>query len=463
MAERSDATAGDKAAESRLERAYELLSGEDARERACEAIPESACTAVPKNFVLNVANGACTKLAEQLASPGLVLPWLLGALGAPAVIATYLLPIKQAGSLVPQMAVAARIRAAARRKVFWVAAGLSQAVALALMIPAALFLPPLAAGLAILVLMALFSIASGVGSVAFQDVMGKTVPKGRRGRLLSNRAAIGGALTLAAAVAMRAGLGGEALWPLLLLVGVAAGLWVAGALFFAAIEELPGATEGGRNLVAETKRGFAFVRQVPAFRTFLSARALLLAVELATPFYALHAQAIYGQSVSGLAVFVLAIGLANIVSSPFWGRFADASSRSVLALAGLVGAGAAALALVIHAVPALQGWPAVYAVVFVLLGLAEQGVRLGRKTYLVDAAPKDDRPLYVAFANTAIGVLALVFGALGIVAQIVGPAFLVGVILVLSLLGALVSRTMAEADDFLDDATAEAHRGAGKD
>jgi predicted MFS family arabinose efflux permease len=357
------------------------------------------------------------------------------------------------------MAVAARIRSAARRKVFWVAAGLTQAVALALMIPAALFLPPLGAGLAILVLMAVFSIASGIGSVAFQDVMGKTVPKGRRGRLLSNRAAIGGALTLGAAVVMRATLGGEALWPLLLLVAVAAGLWIAGAIFFAAIEELPGATEGGKNLISETARGFEFLKTVPGFRLFLIARGLLLAVELATPFYALHAQSLYGDSVSGLAVFVLAIGLANIVSSPFWGKFADTSSRTVLALAGVVGAVAAVVALLIDAVPALQVWPAVYAVVFVLLGLAEQGVRLGRKTYLVDAAPKDDRPLYVAFANTGIGLLALVFGALGLVAQAFGPAYLIAVILALCLLGALVGRALPEADDFLQGAkTADSRR-----
>ena len=32
--------------------------------------------------------------------------------------------------------------------------------------------------------------ASGAGSVAFQDVTGKTIPKGRRGRLLAHRAAV---------------------------------------------------------------------------------------------------------------------------------------------------------------------------------------------------------------------------------------------------------------------------------
>ena len=58
-----------------------------------------------RSYLLNVANGACTKLAEQLASPGLVLPWLLGAIGAPAGLAGLLMPVKQAGSLAPQLLV----------------------------------------------------------------------------------------------------------------------------------------------------------------------------------------------------------------------------------------------------------------------------------------------------------------------------------------------------------------------
>lgn len=37
----------------------------------------------PRNFLLNAANDAATKLAEQLASPDVVLPTLLSSLGAP--------------------------------------------------------------------------------------------------------------------------------------------------------------------------------------------------------------------------------------------------------------------------------------------------------------------------------------------------------------------------------------------
>ncbi len=450
---------GKTAAESLHERAYAVLSGDDASERACEAIPDGACTDVPRNYLLNVANGACTKLAEQLASPGLVLPWLLAALGAPAVIAGYLLPLKQAGSLLPQMAVAARIRHARQRKWWWAGAGATQAVCLGLMIPAALALPPLAAGLAIAALVLVFSVASGIGSVAFQDVTGKTVPKGRRGRMLANRATLGGALTLAAALALRFGLEtGAAIWPYLLLIAAAALLWAAGALLFALIAEVPGAQEGGRNTLQEAGRGLRLARRVPAYRTFLWARGLLLSVELAMPFFVLHAQALYGEALAALAVFVFAVGLANVLSSPFWGPFADRSAAAVLGVAGLTGGLAAALALALALVPALSELPPVsYALVFFLLGLAEAGVRLGRKTYLVDAAPKDDRPLYVAFSNTAIGGLALVAGAAGLIADLVSADALIAAVGAVALLGGLVGRTLPAPERF----QAQAERAGG--
>jgi len=89
-----------------MNRFYLLLSGEG-EQRLCEAIPDQACREVPRNTSLNILNGACTKLAEQLASPGLVLTWLFGFLGAPPVMAGWLEPVKQTASLLPQLCRAA--------------------------------------------------------------------------------------------------------------------------------------------------------------------------------------------------------------------------------------------------------------------------------------------------------------------------------------------------------------------
>jgi len=435
------------------ERLYGALTGEGSEERACSAIPEEACTAVPQNYLLNLGNGACTKLAEQLASPGLTLPWLMAAIGVPAALIGFLSPIKQVGSLLPQLAVAARIRGLARRKWVWSGAGLVQAQALLLIIPAAAFLPPLAAGFAILALFALFSLASGAGSVAFQDVTGKTIPKGRRGRLLSHRAALGGLLTLAAGLGLRAWLGEEgALAPYLWLLLAAALLWALAALLFAGIQELPGATEGGRDMLGEAREGIGLLRRVPGFRRYLWARAALTSVEIAMPIFVLHAHGLL-QGAASLAVFIVAVGLANVVSSPIWGRLSDQTARRVMVQAALLGAAAGLLALAIGALLG-EGISALsYAPAFFLLGIAEAGARLGRKTYLVDAAPAAERPLYVAFSNSLLGLVALLLGGLGIVAQFAGAEAALLVFVAIALAAAALSAAMPEADDMTGDRT----------
>jgi predicted MFS family arabinose efflux permease len=415
----------------------------------CDELPPEACEEVPRNFLLNVANGSATKLAEQIASPGLVLPWLLAAAGAPTFFAGLLVPVKQAGSLVPQLAVAGRIRGVARRKYVWMGAGITQAGALAVMLPAVALLPPAAAGAAVILLLALFSTASGAGSVAFQDVLAKTVPEGRRGTLLAMRATVGGGLTLAAGLALRVWVNDDSgVGVYLLLVGIAAGLWLLGSLFFLRIVEAPGHTEGARNTLAEAKAGLRLLRDHGAFRRFILVRLCLLSVSLAVPFYALHGRDIVGPEVAGLGVFVIAVGLANMFSSPVWGRFADTSSRRVMMGASAAGAGTGVAALAMGGLPADWQIAPVYALVFLLAGFSEAGERLGRKTYIVDAAPDDDRPLYVALSNTLVGVATLAAGAFGLIAQFFGLEALIFVFAAISIGGFVLAWSLPEASEF---------------
>jgi MFS family permease len=388
------------------ERAYAFLAGDDSDERACEAIPEAACREVPRNYLLNLGNGASSKLAEQLAGHNLVLPWLLAGLGAPASVIAWLAPLRQAGTLAPQLLVSAQIRRLALRKWAWVGAGLVQAALLAAIAAIALGMDGTRAAVLIVIAFGLFCVASGAGSVAFQDVLAKTIPKGRRGRLLSQRAAVGGALTIAAGLMLGFWLGEDAdTRAYALLIVVAAALWALAALAFALAGE----------------RGY---------RRFLEVRALLLSVELAAPFYALHARELFGGSAGALGAYVVTVGVANVIASPLWGRFADQDSARVLAISGTLAALAAMLAVGIALLPETARAMPMYLAVFALLGVAEAGVRLGRKTWLVDHAPAGERPLWVAFSNTSVGLLAIALGSLGLFADAFG---LPGVIALLGL------------------------------
>ena len=91
--------------------------------------------------------------------------------------------------------------------------------------------------------------------------------------------------------------------------------------------------------------------------------------------------------------------------------------------------------------------PMLAGVIFILLGFAEAGALLGRKTYLIDRTDPDRRATYVAFANSAIGLVALLFGMLGILSETLG---LTGVITLLAFLGvaaAALSALLPEATD----------------
>jgi len=424
-----------------------VLSSDDDLDRACQSIPAESCKESSRNFILNVCNGAASKLAEQVAGPNLILPWLFQLLGTPVWMFGFLMPIKQSFSLLPQMVVAGRIRQFAKRKWIWVGSAIIQAFCLLLMIPVALWLPPAGAGFSLLGLLIVFSTASGTASVAFQDVLGKTIDKGRRGRLLARRALVGGILTTAAGLLLnRFQTAQQNLTPVLILLLSAAVLWVISAFFFALIREFPGAVQGGRNAASELQAGLQLFRHCSGFRRFLTARSLLLSIELATPFFVLHAGQLLQLKVQSVGSLIVAVGVSQILSSPFWGKMADQTSKKVMALSSLIAFVAALLALLLTFIPVHSIQYTGYLLVFVLIGLAEAGVRLGRKTYLVDAAPPDERATYTAFSNSFVGVVAIVSGATGIIAQWLGASVMISAIAVFMLLGFLACRQMPEAD-----------------
>lgn len=423
---------------------YEFITEDD--DNACENIPESACKEAPGNFFLNAFNGASTKLAEQIASPGLVLPWLLSSIGAPASLSGFLVPVSRGGSLLPQLAISGRIRKFSVRKYFWVGAGLTQGIALLMMAFAALSLTGTIGGVAILLLLLLFSLASGIGSVSFKDVLAKTIPKGKRGTLLSVRATVGGVLALGAGLIINNYVGeGEDAGIYATLLIAAAILWFLAAVLFFYIKEEPGATDGSRTALREAKEGWRLLSRQPAFARFVAARALLLSVMLVIPFYSIFARDITGTEVSSLGLFVIANSLAMVLSSYFWGRFADRSSRLVMASGGFVGVAGAVLALSFLILPDDLHTPYIFSGVFFIAGFAHAGIRMGRKTYLVDAAPEKERPLYVAVSNTLVGFITVLSAVLGFLADLMGVEWLIGLFALLMGAGVILSLTLPPA------------------
>ncbi len=338
----------------------------------------------------------------------------MGAVGAPAAFTGFLVPVREAGILLPQLAVAAAIRGRPTRKGVWIAGALASATSLALIAWAASTFHGDVAGAVILGLTVAFSLARGLCSVAAKDVLGKTVSKSRRGRLMGIASGLSGVVTLALGLVLGGAADAQTKTVASYLIGLGAISFAVSAIAFGLILEQPGATEGGGNAFATALRGLGLLRTDAKFRRFVIARAWMLSLALAPPFFVVLVQEQTGAEVGGLGILIIASSLASSLSAPVWGGLCDRSCRAVMAVA----AGLGGVVCLTTAGLALSGWAIAgstltYAAMVLLLSVAHSGVQLGRKVHLVDMATAENRATYVAVSNTVIGAGMLAAGTLG--------------------------------------------------
>jgi hypothetical protein len=431
-----------------IEDLYNRITGdEDAR--VCKEIPEAACKDQPHNFFAYLGANLLGKVADEIASAKLVIPWLFGALGVPASLTGFLVPIREAGVLLPQLAVAAAVRRLAIRKGVWILGAILSALSLVGMAAVALTLDGVAAGGAILLMLVLFSLARGLCSVSAKDVLGKTVSKSRRGALMGWSASLSGVAVLGIGLWLGTlNMEGSGLRIFAGLLTAGGLMWILAAFLFATIREQPGATEGGGNAISVAIKQLRLIVDDVPFRRFVLARALLLSVALAPPFYVLLAQQRSESGLLGLGALIVANGLATGISAPFWGYLGDRSCRAVMAIAAF---GAGLLGLFTFAAVTIE-WDLAtselgMAGIFLVLNVMHGGVRLGRKIYLVDMASGENRAAYVAVSNILIGVLMLAGGLIGLIGDWLGAAATVLVLGLLSLVAAAYSLKLPDVSE----------------
>ncbi|GAB3032616.1 MFS transporter [Bowmanella dokdonensis] len=388
---------------------YQIVEGED-EARACKDLPDDVCRQVPGNFLAICASLVLTKLGDLCASPKIVLTWLLGAIGAPAALISLLVPIRESGSLIPQLAIGAWVRRHPKRKGFWLLGSAIQGSCVISMALAIWMLPGTQAGVTVVVLLALFSLARGLCSVTVKDIQGKTIPKRRRGRLSGIASTVAGIITAAISLAFFAGQEDPTVTFYNLLLLFAGLLWLFAAVIFMLVEEQPGETSGGRNALSEGIKNLSLLKTDTEFRHFVLSRALLMGSALSAPFILLLAQQ-KDSDPATFGAFLLASSLGASLSASIWGFLADDSSRKVMLRGGLI---AALCCLGLFTVeiftPFQQSW--LYALFYFVLSVAHSGVRIGRQTYLVDMAGGVKRTDYVSVSNSVIGVLLLTMGGI---------------------------------------------------
>lgn len=417
------------------QKAFDALSG---TQEASDTLSKQAQDAEAANGLRHAASLSMTKVADGLIDPKLVLSWLLTSLGAPAVYAGALVPLREAGALLPQMLLAGWVQGMAQRKWAWIIGSAGQGLCAGLIAVAALTLEGAQAGLAICAALTALALFRAICSVSYKDILGKTVGQARRGSVtgiagsISSVGVVVFALLLISGVLQQRG-------AVIVAIALAACLWIAASLLFTTIKEQASEGEGG--LAAS----FEVLKENTVLWRFITVRGLLVSTSLAPPYFVILGGE-EGGTLGALGALVLASAAASLLSSYVWGRLSDRSSRRVLMYAGISGAVAMVFALTLAQLGLAKTVWAMPLALFLLM-IAYHGVRQGRSTYLVDVAPEDQRAAYAAVANTVIGGLLVVAGIVGGGAALFGSQIVLVLYALMAVTAAVVAYGLPEAED----------------
>jgi hypothetical protein len=399
-----------------------------------------------RNGLVHVLALTLTKTADALIDPKLVLSWLLTALSAPGAMIGLLVPVREAGALLPQLALARRVEASPQRKLFWAAGSAVQGIAALGMAGAALLMSGAAAGAAIVACLAVLAVARSASSVSYKDALARTIAKRRRGAITGLAASVAALSVFGVGLLMAAGLFEVAVAPLAAIIALAGGAFLLASAIFMTLREPEGDTdrEGDDGSLVALIEPIVTDRQL---RLFVAARAALAVTALAPPFIVMLTAASGRGALDQLGPLVMASTAASVLASYVWGRLSDRSSRQTLMAAGALGAAVfAVVGGVGLALGGLGGALGAAAAIFAAQ-IAYEGVRAGRKLHLTDMAEDTFRARYTALSNTLIGVALMAGGLFGIAADRFGPAPVLMAFAVIAALGAVLARGLEEVQE----------------
>lgn len=417
-----------------------------------EPTSESDDRSERRNEAVLLGQGVSGGVANELTSVGLVLPFLYTTIGAPIFFAGLLVPLNTFAKRISQI-FAARLVGTARSNTPIIAlATLTMAASIVLIGLTFSAIAPWWAVPIFLAVAAVLGAAAGVNGLAFQDLIGRSLAKERRSRLLFIQSSIAGIIVVLVAYGSQ-----QLLQPSTSLaahqelIWLGVGLYILAAVLVLAVREPPktGAVvnTGNGSLVSELAGNFRIAFGLPWFGKFLVARALYLSIELAIPFFSIHAATFHGDSISGLNTLVIAANIGIFVGGFLWARIGRRSVARIMVLASFLACAAGLMALGIEfgAVPPTLFC---YALVFVAIALGAQGVKNGRTLYLLGQAKEHERPYCIAVANVTTGVVAVALGAvLGALAGLKGVAWPIGTLIVLNIAAAIYTLRLPKETD----------------
>ncbi len=398
-------------------------------------------------------SGIGESVSDILASPGMVLPFLYLALGAPQYIASLLLPCVKAARLIVEALVSPYIKVGARAKYAMMLPNLAIAGLLALVALSADNLPIWLAATLFVVVSIVFGFCFGIWALGSNQIYGSELSESDRGEIVFTQLAGSCIVAIAAVWLTRDLMAGDTPYErhrVLLWMGVVSLIVACVCLYQVVVTKAPQAkdtdqSEDTPSFIGQVARGWALAIQYHWYRKFLVARLFFLSVELATPFYTIHAATFHMSTPHILSIFVTATSAGTALGALLWRKLVRRSIRYTIAGASAV-ASVSALMAIAFDLFGLASNPWVYGTTLFFLSFGIGGVQNGRYLYLLSISSESDRPYMVALGDVVAGVGGILFaGILGLLAQMQSVLLPLLALSVLNAVSAYMALNMREA------------------
>jgi len=388
-------------------------------------------------FRLGVANGILFEIVAVILQPATVMSAFILRLTGSTLSATVPAALGTIGTLWPQLLASNLAEARPRKQPLYVATSIVRALSVAAMALAVSWAGRADTSLLVpLVLLFYFAYtsAAGAGTIAFMDIVGKTVPPPRRGTFWGLRGFYGGWCALATGFLVRHMLGpsGPAFprnfaW----LYALAAAVLVVAASAFAAVPEpvrMPGRPR--LPLRRHLARGLAIFRTDRSFRQLYLVGLLSSLATCGPIVFVPYAIRSLGFSEGIVGTLIVASSVVVLPANFVWSRMSDGgANRRLYLVSNRLYLAAGVLAVASALAPdgrAVDGLPAGWGLralcflpAWVLSALAGQSRGMAATNYMLALAPEDQRPSYMAFMSVLQAPMALVPLLAGALAEIV--------------------------------------------
>jgi len=388
-------------------------------------------------FKLSVLNGIFFAVVVSTFHPSMVLSAFFLKLTNSTLFATLPLALMQIGWLWPQLMVSNMAEARERKMPFYVIPAGARFVFLLLMTLSTYLLGASQPRLLMIVFSLLYfvhSSCSGVCGIAFWDIIGKTVPANKRGRFMALRGFLGGILGFASGFYVRYMLSedGPAFPSNYAYLFITAALFQAGtSLSFALVREPVTAAKKDRvPFRKHLSQGLQIFRTDRDYRLLFQIRILNSMAMLGGMVFIPYAIKKLGMPESSVGVLMIIVTCFALPSNFLWSYIGDSyGNRLLLLISTGIYLFVPVIAFASYHVnptpiqfPLLDGYDLrsmTFILAFVVSGVAIKGRGIGDLNYLLELAPEEKRPSYLAFMSVLLAPTVFVPLLAGVIAELI--------------------------------------------